>query len=125
MFEMVVKRVNSKIHRCQFGVVVRNIEDMVVGACYSNLIELPSSGDLLKIRYSLNNHNLAKGRYKLNFNIANYDYSAVVRDYDVVQNVIRFDVTHLDKEHRNPFTYWSFKGSVCYQNADVIVENAD
>lgn len=112
-FVMRVKRNDPKIRKCQFGVVIRDNSDVVVGAMYSKMVELPTNSDLLEVELELPNHQLAKGKYSLNFNISYNDYNAQIRDLDVVWDVIRFEVTYRDLEHTQPFTIWHL-GDIAY-----------
>ena len=121
-FDMKIRRLNPSIKKCQFGIVIRTIDDIVIGANYSKEIELPEKSDIMDVHFVFPNHNLAKGKYKLNFNISSYDYMAIVRDYDVVSDVVRFEVTHIDSLHNNVFAIWPFSGGVKYENSIVTIK---
>ena len=123
-FEMMVRRNDKNIRKCQFGAVIRNMEDVVVVANYSEPIELPDA-DLMMVHFTFPNHHLAKGRYKMNFNVSSFDYSAIVRDYDIVYEAIRFDVTHLDFQHTHPFIIWPFPGCCSQRDAIIRIEKKD
>lgn len=120
--EMVVKRNNPKMKRAQFGVIIKDGSDVAAGGCYSNEVELPEDGDMFKVRISVPHHQLAKGAYSLNFNINKFDYSAVIRDYDIVYGVLSFEVKYVDTEHTRPFVIWPRLGSSAYQNSKVTIE---
>ena len=112
-FLMHIKRNDPKIKRCQFGIVIRNIKDDVVGAMYSKMVALPEKADQMKVEIEIPNHQLAKGRYSLNFNISNNDFTSEIRDLDVVWDVIRFEVNYCDIAHTLPFTMWHL-GNIAY-----------
>jgi lipopolysaccharide transport system ATP-binding protein len=116
-FVLKVKRNDLKIDHCQFGVVIRNNKDEVVGAMYSRVVQLPKKSDRMEVELDLSNHQLAKGRYSLNFNISYNDYNSVIRDLDVVWDVIRFEVTYRDNEHTQPFTMWHL-GNISYSSVE-------
>ena len=119
-FVMNVKRNTEKIDHCQFGVVIRDHLDMVVGAMYSNIVSLPKDGNLMKVEFELPHHQLAKGRYSLNFNISYNNFNSEIRDLDVVWDVIRFEVTYRDAAHKQPFTMWHL-GHIAYSAVDPII----
>ena len=121
MFEMIIRRNNPTIKRCQFGIVIRNMEDTVIGANYSDMCELPDDANLMKVQLVFPNHYLAKGRYKVNLNLSVYDYTAVVRDYDVIGDVLRFEVTHLDAAHTHPFNIWPFGTGCAFRNSTISI----
>lgn len=123
-FEMIIRRNNPIVKRCQFGIVIRNMEEMVIGANYSDVCELPDDVDLMKVQLTFPNHYLAKGRYKVNFNISMFDYTAIVRDYDVVGDVLRFEVTHVDNAHTHPFNIWPFTSGCAFRESSVVVTKA-
>ena len=118
-FEMTIKRNDMSIKKCQFGVIVISSSDVPVGSLYSNPIELPEGKEFLKVHLTLPNHQLAKGLYTLNFNISNFDYSSVIRDYDIVRRVISFEVQFIDKEHTHPFVIWPGLGGCAFRDATV------
>ena len=119
-FKMKVKRNDSKITRCQFGVVIRNNSDAVVGAMYSRVVDLPKGSELMEVEIVFPGHQLARGRYSLNFNISYNDFNAEIRDLDVVWDVIRFEVTYMDEAHQHPFTVWHL-GNIAYASALPVV----
>lgn len=119
-FQMRVKRNNYKIDRCQFGIVIRNDKDAVVGAMYSKMVDLPKNVEQMEVELDFPNHQLAKGKYSLNFNISYNDFNAVIHDLDVVWDVIRFEVNYRDKEHTQPFTVWHL-GDIAYSSAEPRV----
>ena len=108
-FEITFKRNNLKIKQCQFGVLARNESDELIWASYSRETNLPETKDLLKAHIVIPHHNTPKGKFKLNFNISQYDYSAIIRDYDIVFEAIVFEVNYVDAEHLHPFTIWPFR----------------
>ena len=119
-FEMEIKRNDMSIKQCQFGIVIRDSSDTAVGASYSEPIVLPDNVENLRIKVLFPYHQLAKGTYYLNFNISKYDYFAVVKDYDVVQKVIAFEVKYLDASHTFPFVIWPNVGSCAYRESKVL-----
>lgn len=113
-FELTFRRNNPSVKKCQFGMVIRDMSDAGVGANYSEEVSLPEGVDVMKARISFPNHRLAKGAYKMNFNISNFDYSAVVRDYDIVQEAVSFEVKYIDAAHTRPFVIWPRLGGCAF-----------
>ena len=118
-FEMTIKRNDEKIDKCQFGVIIKDSGDISIGGCYSNVLNLPSSGDVFKIYYEIPYHQLSKGKYSLVFNISKFDYMSNIKDYDIVRNVISFQITHVDINHNIPFLIWPKLGACSYQNSFI------
>ncbi len=119
-FILKIKRNVKSVDRCQFGIVIRNEQDNVVGAMYSKEVELPVNADYMEVKLDLPNHQLAKGKYSLNFNMSNNDRMAAIKDYDVVKDVIRFEVNYQDTDHKIPFTYWHL-GDISYNPIQPLI----
>lgn len=119
--EMVVKRNNPKMMSAQFGVIIKDSSDTAAGGCYSKEISLPEEGSVFRVRISIPHHQLVKGTYSLNFNINKFDYSAEIRDYDIVYGILSFEVKYVDSAHKRPFIIWPRLGSSAYQDAVVEV----
>ena len=120
-FVLKVKRNDPKIKQCQFGIVIRNTSDVVVGAMYSKMVDLPKDTDTMEVELALPNHQLARGKYSVNFNVSYYDFSAEIRDLDVVWDVIRFEVAWRDAAHKQPFTFWRL-GNIAYVPETPVVK---
>ena len=123
-FEMVVKRNNMSIKKCQFGIVVRDSSDTPIGATYSTPVQLPDGADIIRVHLSVPNHQLTKGRYYLNFNIADFDFLSDGIDYDIVSKVISFDVKYVDAAHKHPFVVWPGIGNCSFGGTKAVVDFA-
>ena len=121
-FEMTMRRNNPSIKECQFGVIIRDSADIPVGGCYSPMTKLPDSGTNFKIRLTFPDHQLAKGKYSLNFNISKFDYTAIVRDYDVAFGAIKFEVKFVDAKHTKPFLVWPKLGGCAFNKSIVQIK---
>ncbi len=118
-FEIVIRRTNIKIDKCQIGVLAKNETDALIWASYSPSIKLPANRTDFRLRLSIPGHNTPKGRYTLIFNISEFDYSAAIHDYDIVFGVISFEVNYVDDSHTRPFSVWPFSGGCAITNAIV------
>ena len=124
-FEMTIQRNNSRISQCQVGVIVKDEMDNMVGGLYSDPVTLPKDGNQFRLSLVLPNHNLARGKYSLNFNLSQFDFKAIIRDYDVVYGVLRFEVTHRDSAHQQPFVIWPFSGKCAFQGSKLSVQSVN
>ena len=119
--EVTFRRNNSSIDKCQLGVLARNENDDLIWASYSPVTALPDNKDVFKAKISIHNHNTPMGRFHLNLNISRFDYNAVIRDYDIVFEALAFEVRYLDKEHKQPFSIWPFRGGTSIQDSNVTI----
>lgn len=119
VFEMSFRRNVKSIKECQFGILSRNNSDALEWTCYSPVVQLVENKNEYKVRVKIPNHNTPMGRHKLNFNISRYDYSASIRDFDIVYDVLSFEINYVDVNHSKPFSLWPFREGTSIQNADV------
>ena len=119
--EVSFRRNQHNIDCCQLGVLARNDNDELLWASYSPMVYLPQNRDIIKARITIPCHNTPKGKFRLNLNISRYDYSAVIRDYDIVMEALAFEVRYIDQEHKHPFSLWPFKGASSIQNSIVTI----
>ena len=121
-FELKIKRNSMGIKKFQIGILINNTKGERVGVCYTKAIDIPNK-DVFKIKVKLKEHQLAKGRYNVDFALSQFDYFAAFRDFDAVYDTVSFDITHLDCNYSTPFLIWpSQLGSCALQNAEVVLE---
>ena len=121
VFELTIKRNSPQLKECQFGVLAKNELDDLLWANYSDVVKLPTSQEIMKVSLTIPHHNTPKGRYKLNFNISRYDYSSVIRDYDIIVDAISFEVNYVDKERTRPFSIWNFRHGCSIHDSEVKI----
>lgn len=120
-FELTFKRNNPKIEDCQFGVLAKGTNDMLVWANYSDVVKLPTEGDVFKVRVTIPHHNTPMGKYSVNFNISRFDYTANIRDFDVVYGAVTFEVNYVDTSHTKPFTLWPFSAGTSIHDSKAVL----
>lgn len=121
VFEMTFKRNESSIKECQIGITSRNSNDAFEWSCYSPVLTLPVDKDVFKVRMTVPNHNTPMGKHKLNFNISQNDYSARIRDYDIIYEAISFEVAFIDAAHTLPFSLWSRKEGTSIHSSSIEI----
>ena len=117
-----VKRNNPKLGKCQFGVVVLNQSDQGVVACYTAPVEIHSEEKTFTAEITIPNHNLAHGKYSILMNISINDYTASIRDFDIVRDVLKFEVNYIDQKHQKPFSVWPLNTKVAIMSGVAIIE---
>ena len=106
----------------QFGVLAKGTNDMLVWANYSDVVKLPTEGDVFKVRIIIPHHNTPMGKYNVNFNISHYDYSANIRDFDIVYSAVAFEVNYVDALHTKPFTLWPFSAGTSIHDSNIVLQ---
>ena len=111
LIEATIRRNKPSIQQCQFGVIAKNHTGAFAFASYSQPMQLPKEGSLFKVVIEVPHHNLAKGLYSFNLNMSIQDFASTIHDYDIVSDVLGFEISYVDKEHKRPFTTWTLSTS--------------
>lgn len=111
---------NRSVEEMSIEMMIDNQLDQRVGSYISKKYPIGSMKEKFTIRLELKNHNLALGKYNLNFNIGLKDIESGMKDYDVVYEVLSFEVDKSDYVTENPIVMWRREwGSSCFQDAKV------
>ena len=117
--EIDVKK-NRPVEEMSIEMMIDNQLDQRVGSYISKKYSILDKNDQFTIRLELRNHNLALGKYNLNFNIGLKDIELGMKDFDVVYEALSFEVDKSDFNTRTPIVMWRREwGSACFQDADV------
>ena len=106
LFELSIKLNTPDVKNAQIGIIFNNSKKERVGACYTKAFSIPTHLSRFKVRVALENHNLAKGKYTLDFVLSQFDYSANCLDYEAVYDTVSFEVKYIDREKTIPFLVW-------------------
>ena len=118
--ELEIKR-NSKSVKCfTIEMMIEDIEEKNVGSYISSVYEVPQK-EIFKIRLSVLDHNLARGKYSLNFNIGLKDDNEYgFKDYDVVYDMLLFEVKYIDYLSKRPIQVWRDEWGVLHLQKGII-----
>ena len=122
-FEIRVKK-NADVPKASMEVMINNQKDERVGSYLSPYLDLSNIevGDDFIWKVTIQNHNLAKGRYSVCFNVGMKNIEIGNRDFDVVHNVLAFSIAYSDYVKKTPFTYWpSYNGSLYFQGESTVL----
>ena len=115
MLEIVFLRNNPQIKSVQFGVAIEDTTNNIIGVNYSSVERLNNNSSQFKYHLIFSNHQLSKGEYKLIFSLSICDYTAQIRDYDLIYYPISFVVVFFDKEHKIPFAIDRKNSGITYR----------
>ena len=119
-FKMKIKINDRNIEKYTVGMHVVNKQEQCVGTFISKIYDVPRDKEGFEVIIKLNDHNLSRGVYTTNFNIGLKDLSTGLRNYDVVFNVINFEVVNYTKGH--PIALWRNSwGNILYRDVDVQI----
>ena len=121
--ELEIKRNLSSVKKFTIEMMIENIEEQKIGSYISPVYVVPNK-DTFRITMSVSNHSLARGKYFLDFNIGLKDENEFgFRDYDMVFNMLNFEVKYIDKETKRLIQVWRDTwGTLHLKNADIVIE---
>ena len=121
--ELEVKRNNLLIKLFTIEMMIEDIEGKSVGSYISPVYTVPDN-KMFRITMSVPYHNLARGKYVLNFNIGLKDENEYgFKDYDIVYNMLGFEVKYIDKETKRLIQVWRDEwGLLHLQKAQIMIE---
>ncbi len=91
-----------------------------VGCFFSENFDLPQNTAPFEIVVTVNNHNLAKGIYSIDFNIGIGNPTTAFTDYDLLYNVLSFEVVFDDFKSKKLISKWApFWGNSYYKQVDI------
>ena len=91
-----------------------------IGCFFSKNFTLPENKNPFEILLTLNNHNLAKGIYSLDFNIGIGNPTTAFTDFDLLYNVLSFEVIYDDFESKKLISKWaSFWGNSYFKQVNI------
>ena len=91
-----------------------------VGCFFSKNFMLPGNMEPFDVLLTLHNHNLAKGIYSLDFNIGLGNPTTSFTDFDLLYNVLSFEVIYDDFESKRLISKWApFWGNSNYKQVDI------
>ena len=97
IFYLKVKINDYNIKKYTLGLHFKNVEDRYVGTYVSEIKSVPENKAHFDVKLVVRNHNLSRGRYSTCFNIGLKDLETGLRDYDIITDVINFEVTEFTK----------------------------
>lgn len=91
-----------------------------VGCFFSKNFNLPENPEPFVVEVTVNNHNLAKGVYSLDFNIGLGHPTTSFTDFDLLYNVLSFEVVYDDFSSKQLISKWApFWGNNYLKQVDV------
>ena len=113
---------NKPIERFRIGGSVFTVEDYKVGTFFTNESENLRGHEILKIEVILTNHNLSKGNYYFAFSIGKGDEEIGNVEYDIVYEVLNFEITH-KLGMKSPINNWPNSwGNINFQSKLEIID---
>ena len=107
-FTIKLRKNDAKVDHAVMEIMFNNQYDVRIGSYISETIDLSNikKEETFTLNVTIVNHNLAKGRYHVCFNICQKDLNAVPVDYDIIHNVLAFCVEYNDYIKKDAIIRW-------------------
>ena len=121
-FEIKLRK-NRPINAVSMEIMFNNQRDVRVGSYLSPLIDvsnIPVGHDF--VWKSKVEHNLARGKFHVCFNVGLKNIQFGARDFDIVHNVLAFSVVKADAASGSSFVYWpDYNGSMYFKGSSEVI----
>ena len=121
-FEIVVRK-NKDVPEASIEIMINNQNDERMGSYISEYMDLKHipRGDTFVWNVKINHHNLVRGRYAVCFNVGLKSINMGVKDYDIVHNVLVFNVLYVNHNTLQLYSYWpDDNGHILFSGASKI-----
>ena len=105
-FKVTIKRNNLNIKEFQCAVIFHDSQEKRFATYVTSLLQVPDSKESFKVSLCLKNHNLAKGKYYVHFDLGIKDYSNTIDNYDGLDNVFQINVNLMTREPKKAYAGW-------------------
>lgn len=117
-------KVNSKnVKECQYTVNFTDDADFLIESFITKCIPVPQNSNIFYLRLNISNHGLTKRCYYISLVAGVKDFSLGARNYDVVRNVLSFNVKYYQKKLNKEYLFWHRDwGAVVHNNENIEVQ---
>jgi hypothetical protein len=123
-FEITVRK-NKPIEQASMEVMINNQYDERMGSFLSDYEDLSKIvvGDTFVWKVKIEHHNLVRGRYSVCFNVGLKNIQLGNKDYDIVHNVLAFNVLYVNSMTQQLYSYWpDFNGCLLFPGKSEILK---
>jgi lipopolysaccharide transport system ATP-binding protein len=104
----------------RFAVGIKDNFDNAVGVFFGEQVNSISQYKTKKYLMKIDNHQLARGTYYLNFSVGIGDHVRGITDFDIVEKVISFEVAYSDLKTKELISEWSkYWGNINFRNVKI------
>ena len=118
--ELEIKRNEKNIDKCTIELIIDTLDEIRVGSYISPVYDVPMDKETFTMRVKLPNHNLARGKYSLGFNIGLKTDQYAFMDYDVPLDVLRFEVKYKNRAKGEELSMWRDDWGAIRWNKGVV-----
>lgn len=105
-FDVTIKRNSPLTSDFQCAVILHDNLERRFATYTTPLMHAPEGKDVFKVRLCLTDHHLAKGLYRVHFDLGIKDYAFCIENYDSIANTFLLDVNLLRRDPDVAFAAW-------------------
>ena len=123
-FEITIKK-NKDVPQASMEVMIDNQNDDRMGSFLSDYEDLSKIGvgDTFVWKVKIEHHNLVRGRYSVCFNVGLKNIQLGNKDYDIVHNVLAFNVLYVNSVTQQLYSYWpDYNGCLLFPGKSEIAK---
>lgn len=118
--ELKLKKNADSVDYCQYTVNFIDDADVLAESFITAPILVPKNERTFKVRIKISHHGLTKRRYHISFVAGLKDFSVGARNFDIVRNVLSFEVSYFQKNPPKKYLMWHRDwGAVVHNNENI------
>lgn len=102
---------NKDVDAFRINTTVFGMDDIPVGGVSNETFFSIKKGERKKIKFSLKDHHLAYGNYKVSFSVGSGNYTTGQKDYDIIRDVLKFRIVSASTNEENGASIAQWKSS--------------
>jgi len=118
--ELLMKRNTNKKKDCQYSVVITDSSDVKILNIVSDVIPIPQNKDTFKVRLSVFQHGLPRGKYKIHIAIGRKNFAEAHINYDIAFDLLSFEVKYIDSKDKQEYNAWRKEFGIILHNKECI-----
>lgn len=123
VLEIKLRKNSCKIKECQYTINFIDDADLLVESFITECIPVPQDLDVFSLHLKIFNHGLTKRCYSISLVAGIKDFSLGARNYDIVRNVLSFNIKYYQKKQNKEYLFWHRSwGAVVHSNENIEVQ---
>ena len=118
--EIKLKRNSDKRTACQYSVVITDSSDVKILNVVSPMTPIPQDKDNYKVRLSVFQHGLPRGRYKIHIAIGEKDFAQALINYDIAFDLLSFEIKYVTKAEQHEYFNYDRSWGIILHNKECI-----
>ena len=102
-----VVQANHSESNCRINATIAHLDETPIGSVSSIHFFPIRAGERRMLRFSVKDHHLALGTYRISFSLGTGNFLSAQRDFDVLMNVFQFKISMFSASGGGGFAQWS------------------